>query len=86
MAGTVVFALTEQQAAALLKLSSGSNGRDFTESERVAFFALARRGLVRGSPGAGDARLTRRGMIASLLAAELPEASSSSSSRRAVAA
>jgi len=76
MTGTVVFALTEQQASCLRKLSSGHVG-GFTDPERVAFFALARRGLVRGSPDAGDARLTRRGMIASLLAAELPDEGSS---------
>lgn len=72
MAGTVVFALSAQQAAVLVKLASGSNGSDFSDAERVGYFALARRGLARGSPTAGDARLTRRGMIASLLAAELP--------------
>lgn len=71
MAGTVIFALTEQQAVVLLKLSSG-DVRDFTEPERSAFYALARRGLVRGSPDEGDAHLTHAGMIAALLAAALP--------------
>lgn len=69
MSGTVVFALTAQQAAVLRALSTG--GLALAESERVAFSALARRGLVRGSVEDGSARLTRAGMIAALLAAEL---------------
>jgi hypothetical protein len=72
MPGAVVFALTARQAAVLRKLSAGSLA--LTESERVAFCALARRGLVRGSLDERSARLTHAGMIASLLAAELPGA------------
>lgn len=71
MSGQVVFALTAQQASVLRKLNGGRG--DFTDAERIAFYALARRGLVRGSPDeqASPVRLTRAGTHAASLAVEL---------------
>lgn len=71
MSGHVVFALTVQQVAVLRKLHV--RRRDFTGAESIAFYALARRGLVRGSPDepASPARLTHVGEHAAALAAGL---------------
>lgn len=72
MSGQVVFALTAQQASVLRKLNGGRG--DFTDAERIAFYALARRGLVRGSPDelqASPAWLTHTGHYAAFLVVEL---------------
>jgi len=76
MSGQVIFAMTTAQSAVLQKLLEGN--RSFTDAERIAFYALARRGLTRGSPeiDTNPPRLTAGGYYAAHLAKalELPVA------------
>ena len=72
MSGTVLFSVNRKQAEVLTKLSA-DDCRLCDGGERMAFYSLVRRGLARGSIEEGSARLTRRGWIAAMLAAELLE-------------